>query len=96
MSPRDPLLSPDEVAAMMATIPEWQYVDGMLHREFEFRDFAEAFAFMTRVAPVADELDHHPNWSNVWNRVVIDITNHDTGGPTELCFALARAIDGVL
>ena len=96
MSPRDPVLPSDEVEARLVSVPDWQYVDGMLHREFEFVDFAEAFAFMARVAPLADELDHHPNWSNVWNRVVIDITSHDSGGPTERCFALASAIDGVL
>ena len=49
---------------------------------------------MARVAPIADDLDHHPNWSNVWNRVVIDITSHDSGGPTERCFALAAGYGG--
>lgn len=96
MTPRDPLLDEAEVTRRLPSIPEWTFVDGHLHREFVFADFAEAFAFMSRVAPLADGLDHHPNWSNVWNRVVIDITSHDSGGPTERCFALAAAIDSVV
>ena len=65
----------------------------MLHRELVFADFSEAFGFMARVALAAEKLDHHPNWSNVWNRVVIDITSHDAGGLTALCFDLAAAAD---
>lgn len=95
MSPRDPLLTADEVVERMTAIPEWSLVDGRLHREFTFGDFAAAFAFMERVAPIAETLDHHPDWCNSWNRVVIDITNHDSGGPTERCFRLAHGIDTV-
>ena len=96
MSPRDRVLTPEEVAERLATVPEWSMVDGHLHREFTYANFTEAWAFMNRVAPIAEQLDHHPNWSNVWNSVVIDITNHDSGGPTERCFALAKGIDGVV
>lgn len=96
MSPRDRVLTSEEVADRLATIPEWSMVDGHLHREFTYANFAGAWAFMNRVAPIAEELDHHPNWSNVWNSVVIDITSHDSGGPTERCFALAKRIDGVV
>jgi 4a-hydroxytetrahydrobiopterin dehydratase len=96
MSPRDRLLTPEEVSARLATVPEWSMVNGHLHREFTFANFAEAWAFMNRVAPIAEQLDHHPNWSNVWNSVVVDITSHDSGGPTERCFALAEGIDGVV
>jgi len=96
MSPRDRVRTSEEVADRLATIPEWAMVDGHLHREFTYANFAEAWAFMNRVAPIAEELDHHPNWSNVWNSVVIDITSHDSGGPTERCFALAKGIDGVV
>jgi len=71
----------------------WELVDGRLHREFEFDDFAEAFGFMARVAVIAERLDHHPDWSNSWNRVVIDLTSHDAGGVTGRDVALARAID---
>jgi len=96
MSPRDRVLSAEEVADRLASIPEWEMVDEHLHREFTYANFADAWAFMNRVAPIAEELDHHPNWSNVWNSVVIDITSHDSGGPTERCFALAKGIDGVV
>ena len=70
----------------------WQVVDGKLHREFAFGDFAEAFAFMARVAAEAERLDHHPDWSNSWNRVVIDLVTHEAGGITELDRSLAVAI----
>lgn len=96
MNPRDRILAPEEVAERLATVPEWTMVDGHLHRDFAFANFTEAWAFMNRVASIAEELDHHPNWSNVWNRVVIDITSHDSGGPTERCFALAQGIDQVI
>ena len=79
---------------MSDTAPDgWQVVDGRLHREFEFADFREAFAFMTAVALAAERLDHHPDWSNSWNRVVIDIVSHARGGITEKCHELAQAIN---
>jgi 4a-hydroxytetrahydrobiopterin dehydratase len=77
-------------------IPEgWSLVDGRLHRELTFVDFDEAFAFMTGVADEARRLDHHPDWSNSWNKVVIDIVDHSAGRVTERCTELARAINGV-
>jgi 4a-hydroxytetrahydrobiopterin dehydratase len=69
-------------------------VDGKLHRELAFRDFAQAFGFMAQVALAAEKLDHHPDWSNSWNKVVLDITNHASGGLTARCFELAAAVDG--
>ena len=90
---RDALLSDDELAGALAERPTWRVVDGALHRELTFPSFAPAFAFMTRVALAAEKLDHHPDWSNSWNKVVIDITNHDAGGLTARCFALAAAVD---
>ncbi|MCD9623433.1 4a-hydroxytetrahydrobiopterin dehydratase [Rhabdothermincola salaria] len=86
-------LTSAEVDAQLRERPEWEVVDGRLHRELEFADFVEAFGFMTRVALVAEKLDHHPDWSNSWNRVVIDIVNHDAGGLTPECFELARRAD---
>lgn len=71
----------------------WKVVEGRLHRELEFADFAEAFAFMTRVAEVAEERDHHPDWSNSWNKVTIDLVSHSAGSITEADVALARAIN---
>jgi 4a-hydroxytetrahydrobiopterin dehydratase len=78
-------------------VPEgWEVVDGRLHRELTFADFAEAFAFMGRVAAEAERLGHHPDWSNSWNRVVIDLVTHDDGNRiTDLDVALAQAIDAV-
>src|SRR6478736_2627345 len=74
----------DEDDTRLGELDGWEIVDGMLHRELEFTDFSEAFGFMTRVALAAEKLNHHPNWSNVWNRVVIDIASHDVGGLTPL------------
>jgi len=81
------------IAEFLATRPAWAVVDGKLHREIVFGDFAEAFAFMTRVAIHAEKLDHHPEWSNVWNRVTIDLVTHDAGGLTDLDIELADCID---
>ena len=74
----------------------WSIVDGRLHRELEFANFSEAFAFMTRVALAAEKLDHHPDWSNSWNKVTIDIVSHDKGGITDTCIALAEACNKTL
>lgn len=86
-------LRDDEVEARLAHTPGWALVDGKLHRELEFRDFVEAFGFMVKVALEAEKLSHHPDWSNSWNRVVIDIVSHAEGGITEQCFALAAAVN---
>lgn len=82
-------LSPEEVEARLVDVPGWSVVDGRLHRRFEFADFSQAFAFMTRVALAAEKLDHHPDWSNSWNAVTIDIVSHAAGGVTSQCFELA-------
>ena len=89
-------LEHDEAEARLAEIPGWGLTEGNLHRELEFRNFVEAFGFMAMVALEAEKLNHHPNWSNVWNRVVIDISSHDEGGITERCFALAAAVNKAL
>lgn len=74
----------------------WEERDGKLHRELTFADFAEAWEFMSRVAALAEEHDHHPDWSNSWNRVVIDLVSHDVGAITERDRRLAAAIDALL
>mgnify|MGYP001180853850 CR=1 FL=1 len=76
--------------------PGWTLLDGRLHRELQFVDFAEAFAFMTRVAAEAEAADHHPDWSNSWNRVVIDLQSHDVGRVTERDIDLADRINALL
>ena len=67
----------------------WTIVDGKLHREFTFANFVEAFGFMSRCALVAEKMDHHPDWSNSWNTVVVDLVSHDEGGITERDVRLA-------
>jgi 4a-hydroxytetrahydrobiopterin dehydratase len=89
----DPTLDADEVERRLGTLDGWVVADGRLHRTYQLADFAEAFAFMTRVALAAEKLDHHPDWSNSWNRVTVDIVSHAAGGITERCFALAGACD---
>lgn len=96
MGSRPPVLGDADLTHRMASLPDWVVLDGRLHRSVVFGDFAEAFAFMTEVAAVAEELDHHPDWSNSWNRVEIDIVSHDAGGITELCIDLARRIDALV
>jgi 4a-hydroxytetrahydrobiopterin dehydratase len=73
---------------------EWDVKRDAITRNFVFRDFNQAFAFMTRVALAAEKADHHPEWSNVWNKVYICLTTHDSGGLTRKDIDLARTIDG--
>ena len=89
-------LTAAEVQALTQRLPHWSLRDGKLHRELRFADFSEAFAFMTRVALAAEQLNHHPEWSNVWNRVSIALTTHDTGGLSNLDLELAARIDALL
>lgn len=88
-----PLLGAEELAAALRELPGWELHGGKLHRALAFADFAEAFAFMTRVALEAEKLDHHPDWSNVWNRVAITLWTHDSGGVTRSDVELARRIE---
>ena len=82
---------------MTPQAPEgWEVVDGALHRELEFHDFVEAFGFMSMVALLAEKANHHPNWSNSWNKVVLDLTSHDKGGITDRDHDLAQAINKAL
>jgi 4a-hydroxytetrahydrobiopterin dehydratase len=72
----------------------WQEKNNTLYRQFTFKDFSEAFAFMTRVALLAESMNHHPNWSNVWNKVEITLSTHDAGDiVTDKDWKLAKAID---
>lgn len=89
-----PRLSEAEVAALLADCPEWTLrSDGLaIERSFRFADFNAAFGFMTRVALYADKHDHHPEWSNVYNRVEITLTTHDANGLSARDAAMARAI----
>jgi 4a-hydroxytetrahydrobiopterin dehydratase len=88
-------LSEAERAGLAAALPEWAMVEGReaIFRSFEFADFSEAFAFMTRVALLAEKQGHHPEWFNVWNRVDVTLSTHDAGGLSANDVTLARAID---
>ena len=86
-------LTDAQIADFLDARPSWEMVDGKLHRELRFADFVEAFAFMTRVAIVAEKQNHHPEWSNVYNQVTIDLTSHDAGGITQRDLDLAETID---
>lgn len=75
----------------------WQEIDNQLYRKFQFANFSEAFAFMTRVALEAEKMDHHPKWTNVWNTIEIWLSTHDAGNVvTDKDHALARRIDAFL
>jgi len=84
-------LSHDEVEKRLETLPAWSVAGGKLRRELRFTDFVDAFGFMSSLALVAEKMDHHPEWSNVYNKVVIELQTHDAGGITDLDFELARA-----
>jgi 4a-hydroxytetrahydrobiopterin dehydratase len=82
-----------ELTAALAALPRWTLREGKLRHERKFADFSEAWGFMCRVALLAEKLDHHPEWTNVWNRVTIDLTTHDAGGISRLDVELAKKID---
>lgn len=86
-------LTTEQINALPSTLQAWSLVGGKLHRELRFADFSEAFGFMAQVALAAEAMGHHPEWSNVWNRVTIDLTTHDTGGLSNLDVQLAQRID---
>ena len=87
-------LTDAERDAALAALPDWTLRgDGLaISRRFTFKDFSEAFAFMTRVALLAEKADHHPEWANVWNRVDVTLTTHDAGGLSERDVKMARVI----
>jgi 4a-hydroxytetrahydrobiopterin dehydratase len=86
-------LSDDEIRERLRRLDGWQVVEGRLRREIRFASFVEAFGFMASLALVAESKDHHPDWSNAYNRVTIELATHDVGGITELDFELAEAAD---
>ena len=93
-----PQLTDAERDAALAGLPDWALRDDKLAivRRFRFADFSEAFAFMTRVALIAEKADHHPEWSNVYNRVEITLSTHDAGGLSRRDIAMATAIDALV
>ena len=89
-------LDPAVITHELEKLVEWNLCEQKLHRRFVFDNFIEAFGFMSRVALLAEVANHHPEWSNVYNRVDIYLTTHDAGGLTQRDFSLAGQIDGLL
>jgi 4a-hydroxytetrahydrobiopterin dehydratase len=91
------LLNSIERQELLKNMPSWELVEGIdaIHKKFSFKDFKQAFAFMTEIADVAEELNHHPEWFNVWNRVEIRLSTHDSRGLTLLDVNLAKRIDEI-
>jgi 4a-hydroxytetrahydrobiopterin dehydratase len=82
-----------EIQAAPNELPGWELDDNAIARSFEFKDFAQAWAFMSRVAEAAEEMDHHPEWTNVYNKVLIRLSSHDADGLTARDFKLAARIN---
>jgi 4a-hydroxytetrahydrobiopterin dehydratase len=89
-------LSLQDIKTRLAQLDGWTLHEDKLQRQFVFRNFVDAFGFMSQVALLAEAMNHHPEWSNVYNRVNIALTTHDAGGITERDFTLAGRINGVL
>lgn len=88
-------LSEAEISAEVKKLDGWSVVNGNLHCVFEFKDFTQAFGFMTRVALAAEKMDHHPDWSNSWNKVTVNLCTHSAGGLTKNDFDLAGKIQQI-
>jgi 4a-hydroxytetrahydrobiopterin dehydratase len=86
-------LTPQDIAQLSGDLPDWKSDGKTLSRDFTFKDFKAAFAFMTEIAAEADRADHHPDWSNVYNKVSIRLSTHDAGGLTDKDVNLAHFID---
>ncbi|MBQ4822495.1 4a-hydroxytetrahydrobiopterin dehydratase [Aquimarina sp. MMG016] len=89
-------LSESEIKTRLKDVEGWEYEDNAIHTSFEFENFKDAFSAMSRIAFEAEALNHHPDWSNVYNVVNISLSTHDAGGVTENDFQLAKAIDGIV
>lgn len=92
---RLPKLSGDEIDQALQKLPGWQVVNGKLHREYKFSDFTHAFGFMAMAAIGIEKLNHHPEWLNVYNRVTVDLTTHDSGGITKNDLDLASLLENI-
>lgn len=88
-------LSDAQIQANLEQVDGWTIEDGKLHKEFQFDTFVTAFGFMAQLALVAESMNHHPEWFNVYNRVTIDLMTHDAGGISELDFAWAKQADAI-
>jgi len=87
-------LDESELRSAVTSLPGWTLVQGKLHREYKFADFVHAFGFMATSAIAIEKLNHHPEWFNVWNKVIVDLTTHDAGGVSAKDIDLAKLLDG--
>ena len=88
-------MTDSEISSALSKLPGWTFAGGKLHREYKFADFIVAFGFMSSAALVAQAMDHHPEWFNVWNTVRIDLATHDAGGVTALDLQLAESMEAL-
>jgi len=89
-------LSKNEIETRLLRLPDWEYYDNALHAEFEFENFKDCFSAMSRIAFECEALNHHPDWSNIYNTLNISLSTHDAGGVTEKDFKLAQAIESIV
>jgi 4a-hydroxytetrahydrobiopterin dehydratase len=89
----EPLSKPEVAEFLTHQLTDWTLKENTLNREFRFRNFVDAFSFMTAIALVAEKMNHHPDWSNSYNKVNISLTTHEAGGITQRDFDLAATID---
>ena len=86
-------LASERINEELQTLSGWQLHAGKLHKEYRFKNFVECFGFMAKVALIAESMQHHPEWSNVYNRLTVDLSTHDVGGISQRDFELARQMD---
>lgn len=88
-------LTDAKISAGLAKLSGWKVQKGKLHREYKFADFAHAFGFMATAAPTIEKNNHHPEWTNVYNKVTVDLATHDAGGITQKDLDLAALLEGI-
>lgn len=88
-------LTDTEISTQLQELSDWTVENEKLHKEFQFDSFVEAFGFMASVALIAESMNHHPEWFNVYNRVTVDLATHDAGGISALDFELAKKVDAL-
>lgn len=88
-------LSDTEIQQRLSQLTGWSLKDSKLHREFRFENFQKAFGFMAQTALAAEKMDHHPEWFNVYGKVIVDLTTHDAGGISERDFTLAKIMNDI-
>ena len=88
-------LTDDQIREELKGLLGWSLENGKLHKEFVFKDFVDAFGFMTKAALHAEKMDHHPEWFNVYNKIRVDLMTHDAGGITTNDVALAKALESI-